>query len=154
MKTPETFREFLLNNGACHEATQWTKGKTLRESWDNCTRADWMIWLLVKMGFSTEKLIDMALHHLCTVAQNEEEQQIVNDLLNWKNTDFKLPNKGTHPASVNVAYWHAGSMVVTAKTKVSVWLWIWLVFDYKNNNLLSQLRNNSAIAEFINDYAS
>ena len=151
MKTHETFREFLLNNGACHEATQWTKGKTLRESWDNCTRAEWMIWLLVKMGFSTEKLIDMALHHLRTVAQNPEEQQIVNDLLNWKNPDFKLPNKDTHPASVNVAYWFATTMI---DCKSDPWLWFFAVLKYKNNDLLSQLRNNSAIAEFIKSHTN
>lgn len=151
MKTPETFREFLLNNGACHEATQWTKGKTLRESWDNCTRADWMIWLLVKMGFSTEKLIDMTLHHLRTVAQNPEEQQIVDDLLKWKEPNFKLPNKNTYSASVNVAYWFATTMI---DCKSDPWSLVFTNLKYKNNDLLSQLRNNSAIAEFIDSYTN
>ena len=31
---------------ACQEAKQWAAGKTLSQAWQECQRADWMLWLL------------------------------------------------------------------------------------------------------------
>ena len=38
----------LVKLGACSEAVEWSKGKTLAEAWKTCERADWMLWLAAK----------------------------------------------------------------------------------------------------------
>jgi hypothetical protein len=34
---------------ACHEAREWAKGKSLREAWETCERADWMLWYAARV---------------------------------------------------------------------------------------------------------
>lgn len=45
-----TLAKLLKKLGACHEAVDWTKGKTLAEAWQQCDRADWMLWLCGRMA--------------------------------------------------------------------------------------------------------
>ena len=40
------FAKWLNDQGACREALKWQSGKSLRETWDNCERGDWLEWLL------------------------------------------------------------------------------------------------------------
>ena len=41
--------KLLARLQACPEAREWAKGKTLREAWASCQRADWMLWLVGRM---------------------------------------------------------------------------------------------------------
>ena len=36
--------------GACSEAVRWAEGKSFREVWNTCERADWMLWLCGRMA--------------------------------------------------------------------------------------------------------
>ena len=37
--------------GACEDALEWAAGqKSQQAAWDNCTRGDWMLWLLGKLS--------------------------------------------------------------------------------------------------------
>ena len=40
------FAKWLNDQGACREVLKWQSGKSLRETWDNCERGDWLEWLL------------------------------------------------------------------------------------------------------------
>ena len=46
---------------ACKEAVVWSKGRTFAEAWQQCKRADWMLWLCGKMcgapGWPTQQQI-------------------------------------------------------------------------------------------------
>jgi hypothetical protein len=44
------FRELLVNLGACREARDWARGKSLAEVWRSCDRADWLLWLCGRMA--------------------------------------------------------------------------------------------------------
>ena len=44
----ESFKEYLIENKACSDAVKWVGDKTRGEAWEQCTRADWMMWLLAK----------------------------------------------------------------------------------------------------------
>jgi hypothetical protein len=46
------FQSYLRKNiGACHEARQWADERTAREAWDECERADWLLWwVFVALG--------------------------------------------------------------------------------------------------------
>ena len=37
--------QLLIDLRACDEARLWAKGKTLAEIWEQCERADWLLWL-------------------------------------------------------------------------------------------------------------
>ncbi len=41
--------ELLKQLDACQEAREWSAGMTLEEAWENCKRADHMLWLCEKM---------------------------------------------------------------------------------------------------------
>ena len=41
--------ELLKQLEACQEAREWSAGMTLEEAWENCKRADHMLWLCGKM---------------------------------------------------------------------------------------------------------
>ena len=43
------FQKLLKDLNACNEAVEWCEGKTLTQSWSECQRADWMLWLCSKM---------------------------------------------------------------------------------------------------------
>lgn len=59
----------LGSMGACEEAMVWlkdTKPATLREAWNTCQRADWMLWLLIKLHPGVEGPIR---HAICDCAE-------------------------------------------------------------------------------------
>ena len=48
---------------ACDEAVSWLKSTdhaTLQEAWDGCERADWMLWLLDKLGAEQGLMVSLA----------------------------------------------------------------------------------------------
>ena len=50
----KTLLVFLQNagSGACNRGRVWAMANCtkLREVWEKCPRADWMLWMLKKMG--------------------------------------------------------------------------------------------------------
>lgn len=45
------FRQWLFRNDAWADVREWAKGRTLKEAWETCPRADWMLWLLQHLGY-------------------------------------------------------------------------------------------------------
>lgn len=41
----KSLKELLEKLNACQSSINWVGGKTLDQAWDECVRADWMIWL-------------------------------------------------------------------------------------------------------------
>ncbi len=39
------FNEFLHSRNACSDAIAWARGKSFEQCYNECTRADWMIWI-------------------------------------------------------------------------------------------------------------
>jgi len=58
------FQKFLEKNDACKEATEWVNGRNLKESYDQCNQADWILWIAAKMigeqGWHTHKQVVLA----------------------------------------------------------------------------------------------
>lgn len=44
------FQKLLHSLHACSEVRAWAEGKSLREVWQTCERADWLLWLCGKMA--------------------------------------------------------------------------------------------------------
>ena len=42
---------------ACNEAIEWIGDRNLEQAYNDCTRADWMIWYANRMNVSNQKLI-------------------------------------------------------------------------------------------------
>ena len=70
-----TFREWLLTNpstrNACDDALEWIGNRTFQESWDECPRPDWMLWLCGRMvgqpGWPTRQQIVLV---ACDIARS------------------------------------------------------------------------------------
>lgn len=45
----EELNALLVKVGACKEAVEYAQGKSLRQAWAKCRRADWMLWLCEQM---------------------------------------------------------------------------------------------------------
>ena len=60
------FEALLVKLGACSEARDWARGKTLREVWKTCKRGDWMLWLAARYG-------DVPLKTLVAIACDEAD---------------------------------------------------------------------------------
>jgi hypothetical protein len=77
------FKSLLIKLDTCCDAVKWAKGKTLTDAWNECERADWMCWLLVKMankpGWPNNSIVmhcgvdcaETALHYTNDVRVNE-----------------------------------------------------------------------------------
>jgi len=39
----------LARMGACAEARDWSRGKSLAEAWATCERSEWMAWLCLRL---------------------------------------------------------------------------------------------------------
>lgn len=47
--------EYLAAYGACEEAIDYCqKSKSIDDAWDNCERADWMLWMMYPLGVHPE----------------------------------------------------------------------------------------------------
>ena len=58
-------KDLLIELNACEGARNWVKDKSLSTAWKECSRADWMLWLIGKMadkpGWPTRKnVIELA----------------------------------------------------------------------------------------------
>ena len=45
-----TFREKLVELGACASAREWVGDRTLEQAWAECVEPEWLIWLARKTG--------------------------------------------------------------------------------------------------------
>ena len=53
---PESLNDLLIRLDVCQSAKDWAKTQPdLATAWQNCRRADWMIWLLKRMGYKDPK---------------------------------------------------------------------------------------------------
>ena len=61
-------KEFMLRLkelSACSDAVKWVGDKDFKTSWNNCERADWMLWLICKMEIGTRQ---ERIHIICDCA--------------------------------------------------------------------------------------
>jgi hypothetical protein len=59
--TSDSSSKILQRLGACQEAIQWVGNRTPRQAWDECERADWLLWIAAKMkGNNTRQQIVLA----------------------------------------------------------------------------------------------
>jgi len=48
--------KWCRKHGACEEAVRWiAQYDTLEEAWENCDRADWMLWALKAIDYKNDK---------------------------------------------------------------------------------------------------
>ena len=63
-KKTEEFKLLLTSLHACSGAVSWADGKTLKQAWRTCERADWMLWLVGRMkdkqGWPTHQQVVLA----------------------------------------------------------------------------------------------
>ena len=48
---------FLNRNHACGESLEWLGDRNLSQTWAECERGDWLIWLAAKAGIDRKRLV-------------------------------------------------------------------------------------------------
>jgi len=51
------YQDLLAKLGACSDARHWTADKPIKEAWETCERADWMLWLCERMEVDRKILV-------------------------------------------------------------------------------------------------
>src|SRR5690242_11317253 len=58
------FSKLLTRLRACTEAREWAEGKSIAETWQQCERGDWLLWLCGNMankeGWPTRQQVVLA----------------------------------------------------------------------------------------------
>jgi hypothetical protein len=54
------FQRYLSRLGACAESREWAGNRTAREAWDECERADWLLWWATKAGVDHKQIVRAA----------------------------------------------------------------------------------------------
>ena len=45
------------NFGACDDGAKWAGRKSLKSQWSKCSRPDWMLWALDKIGYRNDRIL-------------------------------------------------------------------------------------------------
>ena len=53
-------QEHLESLGACPEAREWAGARTATETWEQCERADWLLWWAAKTEANTHQQVVLA----------------------------------------------------------------------------------------------
>ena len=53
--TATDFQSYLSDLGASSEAMNWAGDRTAQQAWDDCERADWLMWWLAKAAGTEHK---------------------------------------------------------------------------------------------------
>jgi len=59
------FQEYLESLSACPAARQWAGERTAEQAWDQCERADWLLWWAALAGAEKKDLVRIA----CQIAR-------------------------------------------------------------------------------------
>jgi len=54
------FQDYLKSVHACAEAREWAGDRTARQAWDECERADWLLWWARRAGIARKTLVRIA----------------------------------------------------------------------------------------------
>ena len=60
MKEQTNFQTYLESVHACVEAREWAGKRTARQSWDECGRADWLLWWSARAGTDRKLIVGLA----------------------------------------------------------------------------------------------
>ncbi len=64
-----SFREYLVQIGACQDAREWAGDRTAEQAWAECDRADWLLWWAAKEGVDRKLLVRLACQFARTALQ-------------------------------------------------------------------------------------
>ncbi len=105
MKTEQTVRKHLESLGACAEAMQWIGDRTSAQAWNECERADWLLWWAAKTPVNSYAQIVLAAAGcaglaLIYVPKGEDRPQLaIEAALRWANNPTERNQRSAKTAS-------------------------------------------------------
>ena len=110
------FEALLITLRACREARQWAHGKSLKQVWAECERADWLLWLCGRMcgcaGWPTrEQIVLVACEFAETVLpiyekkhpKDDRPRKAIEAARTWANCPAESKNKKAKAAAAAAA---------------------------------------------------
>jgi len=115
------FYLFLRSLGICEEeALAWAKGKSLRQAWAQCKRADWMLWLVGKLagkkGWPTKQQVVLAACACARTALKNVPESERRPLMTIKTAERWARGKAT-PEEVRIATGDAYTAAIAADSR-------------------------------------
>jgi hypothetical protein len=135
----EVFQKLLRELRACSEAVKWAEGKSLAEVWEQCERADWLLWLCVKMmgekGWPTHEeivlvtcdIVETSLHFFEEKYPDDKRpRQAIEASRAWANCNpkdkkKKLAAAAAWRADAAAAAWRADAAAAAAADAAAAW---------------------------------
>jgi len=81
-----SIQEFLKSNAASPVAIEFSNGKTLKEVWETCQNADWLMWLIRRLDFPAitfQELAFLFAKGVLHLTKNETTKNAVAALRRW-----------------------------------------------------------------------
>ena len=125
------FRKKLSELSACQDAIDWVDNRDFKTAWDDCERADWMLWLMCKMEIATKRerihiICDCAATSLKYVPKGDDRPRLaIEAARNYADspTDENLRLLTAAGAEARAAAWAAGDAAGAARA--AAWAAAW-----------------------------
>ena len=112
---------------ACQEAVDFVKENdySMQEAWDNCVRADWLLWLMVNTEMATQKerihiICDCAATALKYVPKGEDRPRLAIEATR-RYADNPTEENNAARAAARAAAWDAASAAAWDAASVAAW---------------------------------
>ena len=114
---------------ACQEAKQWAAGKTLSQAWQECQRADWMLWLLGRSPINKKTIATIAVEFAESCAHNAKDYPAVAEciavvkrfLAGEATQDELLAARSAAWGAAELAAWAAAELAAWAAARAAAW---------------------------------
>ena len=121
--------ELLNKLNACQDAKLWSAGKTLSQAWQECQRADWMLWLLGRSQINKKIIATIAVECAEACAHNAKDYPAVAEciavvkrfLAGEATQDELLAARSAAWAAAELAAWAAAELAAWAAARAAAW---------------------------------
>ena len=118
MKTEqiEKWKKFLRDNTACKNGYTEAHTKTPQEWWESTKRSDWMMWVLLRIGFEIPKEISVKYAIFCaeSIPQSPAGSSAIQAAKNWVNCPTPEMESAARSAARSAAWSAARSAAESA----------------------------------------
>ena len=101
-------KDLLKQHSACQEAVTWCDEQTIEESWANCHRGDWMLWIYAKLYPDNIKELALAKGHCANTVshlmKDERSTKAVDAAIAFGNGEISLKELKIAYTAADAAY--------------------------------------------------
>jgi len=113
--------ELLNKLNACQDAKLWSAGKTLSQAWQECQRADWMLWLLGRSQINKKIIATIAVECAESCAHNAKDYPAVAECIAVVKRFLAGEATQDELLAARSAAWAAAELAAWAAARAAAW---------------------------------